>query len=159
MSQHILRDLHAKRLAKSQAAGKPDQFMPNFFPSMQPLKESPIFAERKPKRWFKPFSSKIWRWGAFKCQVYLALSDMSEGQYKIRAGQQFIIASGATFKEGAMQPIGFWKRLLGIGNFTHYQLVVEVMEPYPRRPSFEVMYFSKEKLEKCFQSASFKKQA
>ena len=150
MSQHIIRDLpgmHAvnRRVFCTKKVNASHQGVR--FVSMPLLREKQPH-EQRAKPLFEPVEGKSWRWGVFDCQVYVALSYIRENGHGIRAGQQFIIASGGKLEGGAIQPFGFWKRLIQSNDLTHYEIVVDDNIPNkPSHPSFSRFYLARKKLD------------
>ncbi|MFA6489055.1 MAG: hypothetical protein WCT52_00055 [Candidatus Micrarchaeia archaeon] len=77
---------------------------------------------------FEKVKDKFVQWGTFNRQVYRATHPLMDGlDVLLKKGQKFIVAWPGNIAAGEFRPLSLWKGLAKNNNYTHYQIIADVV--------------------------------
>lgn len=136
MPKHITRDLPNKHVTLRPYIGYPSNRVKETKFNLLPITEvSYIGSEgawhKKERSNFKKVNGKILRWGVFNRQVYCAEHPLMDDQkVLLKKGQKFVVAWTGNIINGEFRPLSLRKGLFGSNDYTHYQMLAEVVSHY-----------------------------
>ena len=138
MSSHTIRDLPARHAQHTLRPyfGYPKNAVKGKFRFLPITEISYIGANgtnghRKEHGKFEKLGGETLRWGMFNRQVYRAAHPLMDGlDVLLKKDQKFIIAWRGNIVGDHFRPLSLWKGLAKSNNYTHYQLIADVVSNY-----------------------------
>lgn len=129
--QHIIRDLPKKHVALRPYLGYPKNIAKEMKFHFLPITEISYIGSNGHKKEhgkFEKMGGETVRWGMFNRQVYCALHPLMDGaEVLLKKGQKFIVAWPGNISGGEFRPLSLWKGLAKNNNYTHYQIIADVV--------------------------------